>query len=77
MFSYHGSGCPQRGQRERGLTMLMSFGTLAITTLRKLPTIKPRTARPAANNISIGEAKVLNANTSDAERASRQRAICC
>ncbi len=70
MFSYQGSACPQWGHRERGRTMLSSLGTRAMTTLRKLPSTRPRITRLEANKTSIGESKVLNENTWYAETTS-------
>src|SRR5690349_9021494 len=52
MFSYQASECPHRGHRDGGRTMLSSFGTRAITTLRKLPIASPsKPSQPASSEL--------------------------
>ena len=44
MLSHGRIGVRQAGHREPGETMLSSFGSRWITTLRKLPTMRPKAA---------------------------------
>ena len=43
MLSYQRMGAPHSGHADGGCTMLRSMGKRAITTLRKLPMISPKT----------------------------------
>jgi hypothetical protein len=52
MFSYQGSWWPHFGQRERGRTMLSPSGTRAMTTFRKLPTARLRSASQMVMSVS-------------------------
>src|SRR5260370_41790913 len=56
MLSYQAMGFLQRGQRLPGETMLSPFGTRAITTLRKLPTVAPAAKTQRWNTAGSAEA---------------------
>src|SRR5262249_51075000 len=49
MLSYHVIGAPQPGHAERGAHRLRRSGRRAITTLRKLPSIRPKTTTTASS----------------------------